>query len=375
MRVLHVSQPTAAGVPRVVADLVADQLARGWEVAVACPDDGGLAAEVRAAGARHHPWRAGRVPGPTTAREVATLRRAIDAVLPDVVHLHSAKAGLAGRLALRGRLPTVFQPHAWSFLAADGVARQLTVAWERTAVRWCDALAVVSEDERREGEQAGVRGPWVHLPNGVDLQRRRPGGEPERSAARQRLGLPRGPLAVCVGRLAPQKGQHVLLDAWEATRAAVPGARLVLVGDGPDRAGLTARAPSDVHLVGGVDRPDDWLLAADVVVLPSRWEAGLSLIAMEAMALGRSVVSTRVAGAADGLGGAGAVVPVGDARALAAEVSRRLLDPELASAEGLRGRQTVEQRFDLSLTTGRAAEVYERLVEARTTASDGNRAP
>lgn len=368
MHVLHVSQPTTEGVPRVVADLVADQVARGWQVTVACPSDGRLAADAVAAGGRHVLWTAGRAPGPATVKEALALRAVVRAAAPHLVHLHSAKAGLAGRLVLRGRLPTVFQPHAWSFHAVEGALRSATTAWERWATRWCDAVAVVSDDERRQGEAAGVAGSWAHLPNGVDLRRRRCAGDPERERARARLGLPAGPHAVCVGRLAPQKGQDVLLQSWDAVVDAVPDAQLHLVGDGPDAALLAARAGRGVTLHGAAQDPDDWFVAADVVVLPSRWEAGLSLTAMEAMALGRSVVLTDVAGASEGLAkGGGLVVPVGDPAAIAAAVSQRLLDPDLAAAEGAEARRTVERDYDLAVTSGRAADLYRTLLRSRTT--------
>lgn len=366
MRVLHVSQPTTAGVPRVVADLVRDQVARGWEVLVASPDDGHLRADATAAGGRHLSWQATRPPGPSTVSETRSLARIVAGCEPELVHLHSAKAGLAGRLVLRGRRPTVFQPHAWSFLAVEGPLRAASTVWERRAARWCDALAVVSADEQRTGERAGVRATWARLPNGVDLSRRRPAGPHDRAAARTRLGLDDAPLAVCVGRLSRQKGQDVLLGAWPAVRAALPAARLVLVGDGPDRRALEGRHVDGAELVGAVADPDDWLTAADVVVLPSRWEAGLSLAAMEAMALGRSVVATDVAGTAEGLAdGAGAVVPVDDAAALAGAVTERLRDPERAAAEGSAARATVERRYDLTVTSACAAALYEQVLRAR----------
>ena len=73
-----------------------------------------------------------------TVGETQRLRRLISQVDPDVVHLHSAKAGLAGRLAVRGTRPTLFQPHGWSWLAARGATARGALAWERLAARWTD---------------------------------------------------------------------------------------------------------------------------------------------------------------------------------------------------------------------------------------------
>ena len=184
LRVLHVAQPLDAGVPNVAGDLVADQVARGWDVAAASPEAGDLRGFALRAGARHLRWEAVRAPGPSSAHEAAALARLVGEYEPDLVHLHSAKAGLAGRLAIRGARPTVFQPHSWSFEAARGAQRTAAIRWERFATRWADAVVCVSEDERERGRALGIRAGWAVLPNGVDLERLVPADAAERSAAR-----------------------------------------------------------------------------------------------------------------------------------------------------------------------------------------------
>lgn len=365
MRVLHVTQPTGAGVPTVVRLLARDQQLRGDDVVVASPDDGQLAGWLRQDGVAHRLWLAARNPGPDVLRETWRLRRIFDDVRPDLVHLHSAKAGLAGRLTLRGRTPTVFQPHAWSFEAVEGPLRSATLAWERFAVRWTDLVLCVSEDERDRAHEAGVRGQIAVVPNGVDLERFAPPVAGAREAARRDLALPPGPLVVCVGRLARQKGQDVLLEAWSAVQEQVHGARLVLVGDGPDLEPLRARADPSVVFAGHQDDVRPWLVASDVVALPSRWEAGSSLAVFEAQALQRSVVSTAVAGNAEVLDGCGALVPVDDVAGLGSALVRRLLDPALAAQEGARGRERVEALHDQRTTVEQVRALYGQVL-ART---------
>jgi glycosyltransferase involved in cell wall biosynthesis len=352
--VLHVSQPVDGGVARSVSDLVADQVGRGWQVTVASPE-GSLAARVRDAGAVHAVWDAGRSPGPASLLEAARLSRIVGRVDPDLVHLHSSKAGLAGRLAIRGRRPTLFQPHAWSFYAVDGLVRRGAVAWERFGARWASAIVCVSEGERDDGAAAGIRARWTVVPNGVDL------GffsvEP-RDQARNRLGLGRGPLAVSIGRFARQKGLDVLLEAWPRVLTQVSDAQLVLVGSGPAEAELQARARS-ARLVGEQEDVRPWLAAADVVVVPSRWE-GLAYTVLEAMASGRTVVASDVAGMREALGDTGIVVPPEDPGALADAVAAALVRP---GGEGARER--AERLFDVRHATEAMAALYAEVLGRR----------
>jgi glycosyltransferase involved in cell wall biosynthesis len=357
-RVLHVSQPTEAGVARVVRHLVADQVRTGWEVVAACPPTGPLSVEVAAAGARVLAWPATREPGPDSGQETLRLRRLVESVGADIVHLHSAKAGLAGRLAIRGRRPTVYQPHAWSFWAATGWRRAGSLAWERYGARWTDRLVCVSEREKEEAERLRIPAEGVVVPNGVDVGWFPAQDAAARAGARATLGLDRVPTAVCVGRLCRQKGQDLLVRAWPRVTAAVPDARLVLVGDGPDRTVLAADAPPSVLLAGDVEDTRSWYAAADVVVLPSRWE-GLALVLLEAMASARSVVTTDVGGAREALPhDGGAVVRVGDLPGLAAALVARLRDPGLAAAEGAAGRARACARHDVRRGTAHIRAVY-----------------
>ncbi|MEV8318253.1 glycosyltransferase [Streptomyces sp. NPDC059900] len=360
--VLHVAQPVDGGVARVVTDLVRSQLSAGMRVEVACPDRGGLPDAVRAAGCGIHPWAATRSPGPGLPDEVRRLARIVGELRPDIVHAHSAKAGLAARLALRGRVPTVFQPHAWSFEAVGGVTAKLALRWERFGARWATHVVCVSEAERRTGQRAGIDAPWSVIPNGVDVERFRPVAA---QAARTALGLPGpAPLVVCVGRLCRQKGQDVLLRAWAGVTERMPLARLVLVGDGPDAAGLRDRAPASVTFAGDVRDAAPWYRAADLVVLPSRWE-GMALVPLEAMACGRPVVVTDVDGARESLPPElvpHGLVPAEDPRALERALVGLLGDPPLRESLGRAAHRHVLNTHDVRHTADAVAAVYRELL-------------
>ena len=361
LHVLHVAVPTSGGVATVATSYVRDQVERGWNVTVACPSHGDLGYDAREAGAAVRWWRAecgdSTVPG-----ALARLRRIVTDTVPDVVHLHGGKAGLLGRLVVRDRIPTVHQPHGWSFLARRGAA----LRWERYAARWTTELVCVSASERRLGESLGVRPPTSVIPNGIDLAAFRPAGARDQVHARKQLGLDDVPTLLCVGALTAQKGQQDLLADWPQVLARVPDARLVLVGDGPDRRALERLAEETDGVVFAGARTDVpvWLAAADDVVVPSRWE-GMALVPLEAMATARSVVATDVAGADSVPPGAGAIVEVDDSAALVTAVVRRLSDPGLAEQEGWAGRAHVEAHHDVATSARELARVYLRLVGAR----------
>jgi len=357
--VLHVAFPAHGGVARVVSDLVTAQEKHGLAVAVASPQ--GPLTRWLDGRATHLRWDARRSPGASVVAEMLRLRRLIQQVRPDIVHLHSSKAGLAGRLGLHGTLPTVFQPHAWSFLAANGHVADAARAWERGAARWVDVLVHVSDAERRQGELAGIAPRrWAHIANGVDLAQFRPS---DRAAARARVGLGDGPLAVCAGRICRQKGQDLLVELWPRVTAVLPDAQLALVGRSEEP---LPPLPAGVTLRPERDDPTDWYSAADVLAMPSRWEAGLPLVAREAMACARSVLASDLDVVREDFpAGSGALLATDDAAAWTEALVARLGDRQRADQEGSAGRAHAVQHFDIARVAHNVIAVYEQALAAR----------
>jgi glycosyltransferase involved in cell wall biosynthesis len=346
-RVLHVAQPSRGGVAKVVEDAALYQSAHGCEVIIASPEPDGLAvpSEVRAV-----TWAASREPGHVVLDEIHSLKRIIERTKPDLVHLHSSKAGLVGRLAIRRALTTIFQPHGWSFHALEGRMLRLALHWERWASRWADATICVSSQEREVGDLIGVRRSVV-IPNGVDLQYLKGTDDVARVTLRRRLAIDAAaPVVLCLGRFHTAKGQDLLLEAWPRIQEAVSDARLLLVGDSSGEPAWQQRATEmpSVICVGHQDDVRPWLSVADLVVIPSRWE-GLSLTMLEAMAVGRSVISTDVAGARDVLRSSD-IVPTRSVPALVA-----------ATVDRLRSREVIEVTAQQNALAARSAHDRDRV--------------
>jgi glycosyltransferase involved in cell wall biosynthesis len=365
-RILHVSQPVDGGVASVVGQLAREQVNLGVETVLASPT-GPITGMVHPQTQLMH-WSAQRTPGPVTVLETLKLRRIIRTVEPDIIHLHSSKAGMAGRLAIHGTIPTIFQPHAWSFVAVTGAARTLAVRWEQVATRWTDLTICVSQDERQDAMRQEIDPERLTvLPNGVDQTTFSPG---DRTTARRDLGLPpTGPLVVCVARQTPEKGVDQLLDAWPGVVARAFGAHLVLVGDGPDHRALVERAAGlpNVRLVGHQDDIPRWYRSADLAVLPSRREA-MALAPLEALACGCPVVGFDVEGFAQSIGSVthpSPVVPRANASALAEAIAIRLNDSSLLALERDRGLAHVRGRHDVRQIAVEMLALYDQALTRR----------
>lgn len=366
--VLHVSQSTETGVAHAVVDLVQHQQQEGWRVVVASPP-GRLADLSAEAGAEVLRWDAQRQPGPSVLPEMIALARLVSSVGPDVVHLHSAKAGLVGRLVLRGRLPTVYTPHAWSWLAAQGPQRRLARTWERHGARWSHVVICLSPGELADAHDAGVLQTPALVPHDVDTEALRRSAPAGQDVARRQVLPDVGattPVAVCCARLAPQKGQDILLRAWARVSELVPDAELVLVGDGPDREALEATAAGmhGVRFAGPATRLEAraWLRAATVVVCPSRYE-GMSLVPLECAALGVPVIASDVEGMDSDLpSSARRLVPPEDDLALAAALLDVLTHPDEAALGGHAAEAWSQAAARLPSSQLRTLALYEYLL-------------
>jgi glycosyltransferase involved in cell wall biosynthesis len=179
------------------------------------------------------------------------------------------------------------------------------------------------------------------------------------------------PTAAYAGRLVPMKGVDDLLRAMELVRREVPEARLLIAGDGPDRARIERlRAASPVRdavtMLGHVERPrlDDLLGIAWVQVLPSRYREPFANATAEAMMRGTAVVATATGGTPEVVrdGATGFLVPPGNPEALAARLVQVLRRRELAESLGAAARAAALAELTTARMVDRFEEAYRRMV-------------
>lgn len=320
---------------------------RGWEVGLlhgtANGDPGDLLAQARQLGCdvqgvpalrrEISPWR----DLAATARLAFRLRR----MRPDVVHTHSSKAGVVGRLAAKmaGVPVRVHTVHGWSFHDhMHPAVRRAYVALERIG-DWAGTHCIVlAESDRAKGASAGIGDPHSYelIRSGIDLAPFRQ-SVGTKAAARERLGItPQSLLVGSVMRLAEPKDPLNLIRAFGQVHQKLPESELLIVGDGDLRAEVEAEVrrlelSSVVHLTGARDDVHEVVPAFDVFASSSVWE-GLPRTVPEAAAAKIPIVATDAGGTREIIrdGETGWLVPTQRSDALATAIIEALSRPDEA---------------------------------------------
>lgn len=291
------------------------------------------------------PWR----PGETREAHTARLAGWAGALGLTALHAHAGIGWEAHALVRAGHrlgIPTVRTEHLPHILT-DASQR----AEHAEACRLASRVVCVSEGSRRSYLAAGLpEALVVAIPNGIEPAVPLPYAGPK---ARRDLDIPPdAPVLLTVGRLTEQKDQACLVETAALLVPRHPGLAALLAGDGPLRDPLRERIArhgleGTVRLLGRRTDVPDLLAAADLFVLPSRFE-GLPLVVLEAMAAGLPVVATRIGGTDEAVehGVTGLLVEPGDAGALAEAVHALLANPARARAMGLAGRESFVVGFE-----------------------------
>jgi glycosyltransferase involved in cell wall biosynthesis len=342
---------STGGIGRHVRSLADALAAREIEVTVCAPETSLAALRLDELAVTLAPAPLGELSAAAALRVRRVLRAAAADV--DVVHAHGLRAGAECAAIVSGRPLAV----TWHNAAQGGAAQRLAyAAMARYTARAADVTFAASKDLGVAAAAAGarqVRDVFIAAP---------PLRPPLRDRATVRADLEIGarPMVLAIGRLHPQKRLDVLVSAAAPWSGDADAPVVVIAGDGPAREALQARIAASgapVRLLGAREDIAELLGAADVVVLPSEWEAR-SLAAQEALRVGIPLITTPVGGLPDLVGDAAVMVAVGDPVGLRAAIESVLGDPERQRTLIAAGRERSASWPDFALTVDTTVQIY-----------------
>jgi glycosyltransferase involved in cell wall biosynthesis len=390
MRVLHVLEAMGGGTKKHVQLLIAGLVERGVEAVLAVPYPRPFEAKsalmdysfpdaMRSQGIWVEEFHIthGRITPVGDIRALGELVRYLKRDRFDVVHTHSAKAGVLGRIAahLAGVPVVVHTPYSLPFRRElnQGARYWLYYFIEKMLGRWTDVMIATSKAEYREISASGIidaeQIPLIH--NCLDLENYAYQYDC-RAASKRDLGWAENQLVVgTVARISPQKGIQTLLESARLVREQIPNVRFVVVGEGELRGEIEQRAQAlglngTWTMVGQRDDYLRYLRAFDVFAFPSLWE-GLPYAPIEAMAVGTPVVATSVVGTIDLVSHeeTGLLVPARDETSMAQAIVRVLTDASLARQLAVRGRSFIETNFNAERPVEQTLDAYRQALEAK----------
>lgn len=303
------------------------------------------------------------------------LVRILRAKRPAIVHTHTSKAGVLGRIAawLAGVPVVVHTPHGHVFYGHFGeVKSRIFLQIERMLFRVTTALVALTSAERDDHLERGVgaSGRFAVIPSGIDVERFRGARLEGRRIPAEFKCPPDATIIGSIGWLTDIKGHRVLVEALHSLKDEFPQAHAVIVGSGGQRAALQAQADSlglhdRVHLIGHREDIDRCLAGMDCFVLPSLNE-GMGRALIEAMAAGLPVAASRVGGIPAIIRHEenGLLVPAGDSRALSDALRRMLADPQWAATLGRNASRSIGQEFGVQAMVDAVESVYEGALNA-----------
>jgi glycosyltransferase involved in cell wall biosynthesis len=327
-----------------------------FDMVLATGEEGYCTEQARALGIECHvlPGLVQQINPLSDLKALGSIIRLIRKIQPDLVHCHTTKAGLIGRLGARlMNVPAIYTVHTWCF--TEGTSRSwkaFGLPAETLAARWAQYIIAVSHANRVAAisKRVAPASKLVTVHNGISdcPQRANPGD----------VDTPR---VVMVARFVNQKNQALLIEA--VARLASP-IILTLVGDGPLRQQaeqLAANSPAHVKVEFLGQRQDvaEILARADLFVLSTNWE-GFPISILEAMRAGLPVIATDVDGVREAVfdGDNGILVQAKDRSRLTQAIQSLISDAGLRRRMGARGRAIYEERFSLPAMLNKTTSVY-----------------
>jgi glycosyltransferase involved in cell wall biosynthesis len=374
IRILHITQ-SSGGVQSYLYGIVGASKSDRFSHALIAPRQSPTFREAPAAFAERWPLALAREIRPIADfRAIVWLAWFLKAHPFDIVHIHSSKAGLIGRVAARlaSVRRVIYSPHGFSYLMYEGVLRRLALGWERQCARLCPSILLAVSPSEAELARVEVGFPssaikMVFIGIQIDVS------EPSDLPSAQESGLT-GPVVLSVTRYLPVKNPLMVIRVAHHVRGKMPRVRFTIVSNDADNK-MRAQAHNlieQLNLRGTVQIIENWIARGEMarmiqgctLYLSTSTAESFGYAVAEAMLAGKTVVGTDVPGTRDVVqnGVTGCLAALNDEQQAANFILQLLQDDGLRTQMGSAGRQRVMDCFDVNVRVRELENVYESLL-------------
>lgn len=236
------------------------------------------------------------------------LRKLIKKIKPDIVYLHSSKAGAVGRLALlfNFRVKILYNAHGWYFNAKISNKKKLIFAFiEKVLAFKTDKIINISEAEYKSAIKYKIapRRKMCTIENGIDFKKFN-NCDRYRNETRKKYNIKENEIVIgVVGRLSEQKDPITSIEAFNIIKKKYKNTKLLFIGSGELEKDILEFAKKnnikeEVIITGWVSDVEKYIPALDIAILPSKWE-GFGLVIVEYMACNKPIIASHIGGIED----------------------------------------------------------------------------
>ncbi len=361
MRILYIiTKSTIGGAQTHIWQLASFVAGKGEQAAIMASPGGWLEGIAQKEGIKFYenPYLLNSFNPLNWEKAIGRIKKVVKEFNPNLISAHSSIAGFLTRVAIRGKIPTIFTAHGWGFTPGTPLLRrELILAAEKYSAKFAEKIICVSNFDKKLALRRNICGEEklkvIH--NGVEIQERgqEGGGESDQ--------------ITFVGRFDKQKDPVLLIKAYKGLdKELQENNKLVFVGEGEKEKEMRKIIKGEnIIIKDKMDRDGvfEELKKSKIFVLSSNWE-GLPRSILEAMSCGVPVIASNVGGVSELLSeGVGILVEKGNERELFSALNNLLKCEELRSKIGERGRKKAAKKFSIEKTHRKTLEVYKEILE------------
>lgn len=370
IKVLHITQATIGGTLEYIKLFFSHIDREKYEIYLVCPSYGPMKEEIEKLGVTVYPIEMTHdISIKDDLKSFWNLKKLIAKVKPDLVHLHSSKAGVLGKLASYvNKVPVIYNAHGWSFsMDVSNFKKYIYILIERFTSKFCDVIVNISNYEYMLAKQYKIApdNKMITIHNGIDTNKFDSYNIHLKEDILKELGIPNNALIIgMIARISEQKDPVKFVNIAQRICESIDNAYFVLVGDGEQRDKIENiiseyKLNDRIKITGWVNDVNKYLSIFDIAILTSRWE-GFGLVIAEYMAASKPVVASNIGGIPELIVDKynGDLINLDDIDGFVQSILKLSKDEELKNRYIYNSKKILKEKFDINKLVSNHEELY-----------------